>query len=210
MATPEKSQPPSKQSLMNASGFSTLKYTCLLVLGVGMIGLASSLALLAREKPHVLNPLPAITHTTEMPDTGELVHRVNEQRQKNNRTDLVIDDRLTKVADKRLKDMIASQQYSHKNLAGKYYYDLLPEAGYRSSYSCENLDIEPSVKPTDFVASWMSSGSGHRECMLNNKVARVGVASGKFTDSDTPAQDTFLVVAIFAATPQENSEDKQN
>jgi uncharacterized protein YkwD len=87
-------------------------------------------------------PLPTITHTTEVPDTGELLNLINEQRRSGNRTELTVDERLKSVAEKRLNDMIASQQYSHKNLEGKYYYDLLSGYGYTAAYSCENLDIE--------------------------------------------------------------------
>jgi uncharacterized protein YkwD len=182
-------------------GYSSFKYVSLFVFGIGFIALASAIVLFLRSSNISFKPLPTLTHTTEVPDTGELLSRINQQRQSNNRTELTPDDRLKAVAEKRLKDMVASQQYSHKNLEGKYYYDLLPDFGYTAAYSCENLDIEPSVKPIDFIRSWLGSGAGHKECMLSDKVSKVGVASGKFSSDDKTARDNFLVVVIFAATP---------
>jgi uncharacterized protein YkwD len=189
-------------------GYSSLKYVSLFVFGVGLLGFATALVLFVQTNNVTFTPLPTITHTTEVPDTGELLNLINEQRRSGNRTELTVDERLKSVAEKRLNDMIASQQYSHKNLEGKYYYDLLSGYGYTAAYSCENLDIEPSVKPIDFIRSWLGSGSGHKECMLSDKVTKIGVASGKFSDDDKTTRDNFLVVVIFAATPLDKSTDR--
>lgn len=196
-----------KRWMRAAGGYSSLRYISILTLGVGLLGLAGAVVLYARSRNVEFTPLPTITHTTEIPDTGELLRRINDERRRNNRTELVVDDRLKAAAEKRLKDMVDNQRYSHTSLDGKYYYDLLPELGYNSSYSCENLDIEPSVKPLKFVQSWLSSSGGHKECMLNDKVSRIGIASGKFSRDDKTSQDSFLVIAIFAAKPLEAGQD---
>jgi uncharacterized protein YkwD len=186
-----------------AGGYTSLRSISIFVLGVGLVGFASAVVVYARSRNVTFTPLPSITHTTDVPDTGELLRRINDERRGNNRTELVMHDRLKLVAEKRLQAMVDSQRYAHNSLDGKYYYDLLPEFGYTSSYSCENLDIEPSVQPKKFIQSWLVSTGGHKECMLNDKVAQVGIASGKFSRDDKTKQQNFLVVAIFAAKPSD-------
>lgn len=198
-----------KRWMRATGGYSTLKYVSFFVLGVGFLGLAAAVVFFTDTRQVKFTPLPTIAHTTEVPDTGELLRRINEERAKNNKAELVTDGRLQTVAEERLKDMVVNQRYSHKTLEGKYYYDMLPEQGYASSYSCENLDIENSAEPIKFVHSWLSSGAGHKECMLNDKVSKVGIASGRFSTDDKSSVDSFLVVVIFAAKPHEQS-DKQD
>lgn len=188
-----------KRWMRAMGGYSSLWYISVLILGLGLLGLSAALIIYTRSANISFTPLPTITHTAEVPDSGELLRYINEERKKNNRSELTSDDRLKSIAEKRLKDMVENQRYAHTNLEGKYYYDYLPVEGYSTSYSCENLDIEPGPAPINFVKSWIESTGGHKECMLNDKITKVGIASGKFSRDDKTSKDSFLVVAVFAA-----------
>ena len=202
------SRPSDKRWMRAVGGYSSFRYISLFVIGLGLIGVSFAVLQLTKTENVVFKPLPSIAHTSEVPDTGEILQRLNTERKTNNRTELVSNDELKKVAEQRLREMINSQQYAHKNLAGKYYYDLMAERGYKADYSCENLDIEPSNEPIQFIKSWMSSGAGHKDCMLSDKVSQAGIASGKFNKTDDE-QDAFLAVVIFASKPTEKSAQNQ-
>lgn len=194
----------SKNWMRAIKGGVSVKYLSIGFLGCGLLAVAAAVTFAARDKDISFTPLPSIAYRTDAPDGGVLLRMINEERAKNARTELKTDARLTAVAEKRLKDMIASQTYAHRDQAGKYYYDLLPVSGYRTEYSCENLDIENTPKAEAYMTSWLSSGEGHRDCMLDERVTKAGIATGLFssTDSALGKQKTYLVVAVFAADPQ--------
>lgn len=199
---PRNKKTANKRWMRTVSGFSTLKSVSLFVFGIGFLALAAVSVWYVKSQNVEFTPLPTITHTTKVPDTGEVLNLINAQRQANGRPELQTNDKLKAVAERRLKEMVNSQQYSHKNLDGKYYYDLLREHEYFSDYSCENLDIENTVTPSNFIESWLTSDGGHRECLLNNDVSHVGIASGSFSLNDDKSS-SYLVVAIFASEPAE-------
>ncbi|MGH9856345.1 MAG: CAP domain-containing protein [Acidobacteriota bacterium] len=196
-----------KRWMRATRGSTSFIYVSIFILGIGLLCIAAAIFAYIQSQRVIFAPVPSISYTTEVPDTGELLRQINDTRRKNDLSELEADDRLKDVAEARLKDMIDNQQYSHQNYDGKFYYDLLPEHGYAPSYSCENLDIEPSVKPAKFVSSWLKSGEGHKECLLNDKVQKSGIASGKFSRDDKSSIVSYLVVAIFATEPPES--DKQ-
>lgn len=195
-----------KRWMKAVAGSVSYKYVSLFIFGIGMVSLSAAAFVYIRTQGYIFSRPPAITHTTEVPDTGELLRYINQERTSNHKSELTADDKLKSLAEKRLNEMVERQQYSHKDKAGKFYYDYLPDLGYVTKYSCENLDIEPSVKPIRYIQSWVKSDGGHKECLLNENVTRVGLASGKFSRDDKSFLNSYLVVAIFAADPQDPAE----
>lgn len=202
----KKTKKTQKRSMRAIGGYSSLKYISLSIFGIGLLAFAAVAIWMVRSENVTLTPLPSITHTNEIPDTGEVVRLINNEREANGRAKLENNDTLKAVAERRLREMVNAQEYSHQNQDGKYYYDLLREHEYFSNYSCENLDIESIPTPAKFIKSWLTSSGGHRECLLNDQVSEIGIASGKFSQNDDDSE-AFLVVVIFASSPQEEAEN---
>jgi hypothetical protein len=184
-------------------GYSALKYVGLLLLGAGIVGLSAGVIYMQSRGSTIKQPLAAFSNSPETPNTSQLAILTNNSRKTQSLPELETDEALTRVAEARLRDMVAFQYYSHQNLGGKYYYDLFPEYGFMSGYSCENLAIEFSLEAKKYFDGWMASNQGHKECMLNKQVTKVGYASGTYSKATSKGlNDTaYLVVAIYAAPP---------
>lgn len=194
-----------KKSLLHINkGAISFKYLCIGLFGLGLLALAAASVYFVRTGQPTFSQIPSMSYTSRTPDKGDLLRRINTERKKQNVPELQEDDRLRSVAETRLKEMIAFQRYSHQTVAGKYYYDLLPDVGYETSYSCENLDIEFSPRAQMFIASWMASDQGHKECLLHKDLTRIGIASAVFgkTEQKIGQQTQYLVVTVLAADPQ--------
>ena len=102
-----------------------------------------------------------------------------------------IDDSLTQIAQIRAQDMSKRLYYAHKNPDGltyDAYFQTLPD------YSCENLNLTSSTRSIDTIKNWYDSAE-HQQCMLNNKVSKVGIDTQPFDDSI----GTYIYVMILGS-----------
>jgi uncharacterized protein YkwD len=127
-------------------------------------------------------------------NTTQLLNGINSERTKHGLTALLADESLTTVAKQRANSMHAGKYYAHQDpITGDFYYDLLGRQGVRYGYSCENLDLSTSVNPSSYVADWLSSNKGHKDCMLNKSVSKIGLA---IMHTQTFGEQQYIVVAI--------------
>ena len=144
------------------------------------------------------HPTPVKGESISAPTaTGNaLVDEINRVRYENGVSPLSIDNSLTKVADERTKDMVTNNYYAHQSPNGTYFNDLMKRDSISYQFACENLDLAFSGAESTYVADWMASSKGHRECLLNSKVTKVGVASAPM--SVTGATSASIATAIFS------------
>lgn len=151
-------------------------------------------------------PLPtppvAVQQTDDILDPNEILKLVNSERKKHGLKELVSDPDLTAVAQERVNDMVQNQYYAHLNLQGKFYYQLFAAHGFKTGYSCENLDVEFTLDERQYIDDWLLSTKGHRECLLNIDVTKAGYAIGDFSNSGGHStMQSYIVVGIHAAPP---------
>jgi len=137
--------------------------------------------------------------TPTIPDVDDVFNKVNAKRVQANLNPLVRNSVLTELANERARDMSANEYYSHINGQGLYFYDLLKSKNYSVGFACENLDLSYSSSEASYVADWMNSNAGHRECLLNEKITDAGYALVSYIpNSRTSDEQAYLVVAIHA------------
>lgn len=147
-----------------------------------------------------------ITVTTLFPvvdqslNPNDIFTDVNEARRQQGRTTLIADERLSKLAYDRAQDMVKNQYYAHENKSGQYYYDYLAQYGVNTIYSCENLDLlfVPDVQTA--IRDWMTSKSGHRDCMLHDSTTLAGYAAMpmQYQQPNGTISSAYVVVGIHA------------
>ena len=137
--------------------------------------------------------------TSTIPSVDDVFDKVNAQRVKNNLKPLVKNSILTEVALERASDMNANNYYAHENKDGLYFYDIIDQQNYEVGFACENLDMSFSASTSNYVADWMNSRNGHRECLLDEKITDAGYALVAYGDQENPHDEkAYLVVAIHA------------
>jgi uncharacterized protein YkwD len=187
--------------MRSIGGYSTMTYVGRIVVGLGLIGVGAGLVTVFQPRIENADPLSSLSFASDAPDTAEILRLVNATRNQIHVQPVTADAQLDAVAQERLKDMVDRQYYSHQNLKGEYYYNLFAKHGFQTAYSCENLNIDSSIMATEYLDDWLMSNEGHKDCLLNTKVSRVGMASGEFSKASDTAQKTYLVVTIYATPP---------
>lgn len=155
-------------------------------------------------KPSPPPPTPpvAVQPADDILDPNEILKLVNSERKKHGLKELVSDPGLTAIAQERVNDMVQNQYYAHLNLQGKFYYQLFAAHGFKTGYSCENLDVEFTLDERQYIDDWLLSTKGHRECLLNKDVTKSGYAVGNFSNSGGHStMQSYVVVGIHAAPP---------
>ncbi len=130
----------------------------------------------------------------------KLLEEINAVRAGQNLPELAADSELEAIARLRADDMVEQKYYAHQSSSGKFYFDLLEDHGLRQGYSCENLDLSDKENVRFYLNDWLTSREGHRQCMLNSRVSKVGIFVTDFPNlGSMPAntQKQYLVVAIF-------------
>lgn len=125
-----------------------------------------------------------------------LVDEINRVRFENGVNPLSIDNSLNTIALERTKDMVTNNYYAHQSPDGTDFSHLLKRERISYDYACENLDLAFSGAESTYVADWMASNKGHRECLLNNQVTKVGVAVDSM--AVTGASSATIATAIFS------------
>jgi len=84
------------------------------------------------------------------------------------------DDKAASTARKHSKDMSDSRFFDHVNLLGKDPFDRMEDNGIRYLYASENIAAGQTSSIFAHEA-WMNSMDGHREAILSEEAARLGV-----------------------------------
>jgi len=106
------------------------------------------------------------------PQAQELVREINKIRIANKLPTLVEDKRLNQSANKKAKDMVSKNYWSHKDPQGKMSWDIIKKSGYNYDYAGENLANKYDDKTS--LSEWMKSPK-HKENILNSKYTDIGV-----------------------------------
>lgn len=114
---------------------------------------------------------------TAGPSGNSLVDEINRVRLEYGRSTLELDGGLTDIAAARTEDMVGSDYYAHYNAEGIGFDTMMRAAGIRYGFACENLDISFTPSDAQYVADWLASKHGHRECLLSDRVTRIGVST---------------------------------
>ena len=125
-----------------------------------------------------------------------LVDEINRVRYENGVAPVNIDNALVGIAKERTSDMVTNNYYAHQSPNGLYFNDLMKQNRISYGFACENLDLAFSGAESTYVADWMASTKGHRECLLNAQVTKIGVATGSMPV--TGAASSTIATAIFS------------
>ncbi|MBP9749448.1 MAG: CAP domain-containing protein [Candidatus Pacebacteria bacterium] len=85
---------------------------------------------------------------------------------------------LSKVAERKMRDMFARQYFAHEAPTGEDVSDLADGVGYAYLAVGENLAMGDFTSSKHVVRSWMES-TGHRENILAGKYSEIGIAAGR-------------------------------
>ena len=132
------------------------------------------------------------------PDPNDIFSMVNSHRVSAGLAPLRPNAGLGEVATRRAQDMAGRNYYAHQDPDGLYYYDYLQGADFdKDNYSCENLDLQFTLLPAQYVKDWLDSKKGHRECMLADQATDGGYAAVPAPQL-SGRQTAYIVVAIHA------------
>jgi uncharacterized protein YkwD len=118
------------------------------------------------------NNLAAIVSST-------LVSLTNKNRVSNNLAKLTTNLLLEQAAQLKADDMARRSYFAHLTPEGQDFSHFLKLVGYDYKYAGENLAFN-FTESKDVAKAWMES-PGHRQNILNNKYAEVGIASATGT-----------------------------
>jgi uncharacterized protein YkwD len=129
--------------------------------------------------------------------TGVFEH-INEQRASVGAASVVPSATLADEARRRADEMQRELFYAHENPeTGMVFSDALRQSGVSYGYACENLNLTFSTQAHLTVRDWLGSNAGHKECLLNEQVTHIGIATIDFPLPD--GQPAYITVAIQAS-----------
>lgn len=108
-------------------------------------------------------------------DVQKIFLLTNIERLRAGKQPLSLNKKLSLIAEKKTKDMIAQQYFAHISPNGKNINDLANEEGYEYSLVGENLAMGDFTTEQDIVDGWMNS-KGHRENILKTNYTEIGVS----------------------------------
>jgi uncharacterized protein YkwD len=124
-----------------------------------------------------LNCVDTRVNFTDSAIVQEVCRLVNKERSANKLKPLVLDMKLSHVAQAHAEDMVNRQYFSHDTPEGLSPFDRMKAA--QISYMTAGENIAYWYKtPAEVMASWMNS-SGHRANILNSKYGKIGVGYEK-------------------------------
>lgn len=103
----------------------------------------------------------------------EVASLVNQERSKQGLAPLVLDGKLSNVAQTKAKDMVERNYFSHTSPTYGSPFDMLKQFGISYSAAGENI-AEGQSSPQEVMNDWMNS-TGHRENILSSKYDKIGV-----------------------------------
>lgn len=129
----------------------------------------------------------------------KVVLLVNQERQKENLSDLELNSTLSKIAENKAKDMLDEDYFAHTSPEGKTPWFWFEREGYDYKYAGENLAINFTTAEKQNEA-WMKSPT-HRKNILNPNFSQTGVAVVRGV---IKGKDTIITVQEFGR-PNENA-----
>jgi uncharacterized protein YkwD len=108
----------------------------------------------------------------------DVIVLTNAERAKEHLSPLSTDDRLSRMAEAKAKDMIDRQYFAHMSPTGVDVVGLSLKFGYDYLNIGENLALGDFVSSRDVVTGWMNS-PGHRANIMNTSYHAIGVAAMK-------------------------------
>ncbi len=115
-----------------------------------------------------------LTHPVlDQSSAKEMLASVNLERERAGFEDLVLDKKLSSVAEAHGKDMAQKGYLSHINLAGKSPFDRMKEAGISFFFAGENLAL---AEDADAAMKGLMESSGHKANILSGDYSKIGIA----------------------------------
>jgi len=124
--------------------------------------------------------------------SANIIELTNQQREAAGLEKLIVNEKLNRVAQRKLDDMFARQFFSHTDPDGEKVWRLLSSEGYEHTYAGENLAMN-FYSAEEAVSAWMGSKK-HRQNILSKQYRDIGVAVGV---GSLHGQTVSLVVQIF-------------
>jgi len=124
-----------------------------------------------------------------------IINYVNMARESQGKNSLIISDKLTRIAEDKLKDMIANRYFAHTSPSGVNPWYWFQKEGYDYHFAGENLAINFKTAEDEQTA-WMASPM-HRKNILDDNFQEIGVAVGT---QETGGQTSIIAVQEFGAT----------
>jgi hypothetical protein len=124
--------------------------------------------------------------------TTELLAGTNRDRQVNKLPPLKLDDKLSKAALLKARDMFKQQYWAHTSPNGMTPWHWFGEVGYNYTYAGENL-AKGFTSSNAVIVAWMAS-SEHKANMLDKNYTQAGFA---VVDGTLNGKPTTLVVALY-------------
>lgn len=124
--------------------------------------------------------------------TDNLLRLINEERQRNGLSTLVLNPELSLAAEKKAEDMFSEDYWAHNSPSGKTPWDFINSSGYQYIYAGENLAKDFSDS-NGVVTAWMNSAS-HKKNILRGEYRDIGFA---IVNGTLNGYETTLVVQMF-------------
>lgn len=134
-----------------------------------------------------------------------VINYVNLAREAQGADKLIVNDKLTRVAQDKLNDMIANKYFAHTSPTGVNPWYWFQREGYDYHFAGENLAIN-FVSAESEQAAWMASPM-HKKNILDSNFQEIGVAVGQ---QKVDGQTSIIAVQEFGTTFAGLETGKQN
>lgn len=126
--------------------------------------------------------------------SGDILMYTNKERLYHSLDNLLLNEKLNKVATKKVNDLFSKEYFEHISPNGEGVSDLAHDIGYEYLMIGENLAMGSFGSGQEIVQAWMDS-PGHRTNILNQKYTEIGIA----VKIDLfKGVETLMAVQIFA------------
>ncbi len=131
---------------------------------------------------------PHFAVSSSAPVVLKMVRDINAERQTAGRPPLGVDEKLSRVAEQRAKDMVKEKYFSHIQPDGRTPFDIMAEEGCSFGYAGENIALAED-EPEAIGALW--SSPEHRGNTLGTKYRKIGLAVATLTDGSKVFVEDF-------------------
>jgi hypothetical protein len=129
----------------------------------------------------------------------KLYQLTNEVRVNNSLSLLIQNEKLSRAAEEKAKDMFANNYWSHYSPIGKTPWDFIITQDYKYDFAGENL-AKNFLFSNNVIDAWMNSPT-HRQNILRREFTEVGFAK---VDGILNGEETTIIVQLFGK-PQETT-----
>lgn len=155
---------------------------------VGLLAVGTTALALSRR--------PDIVFAADASLSAQITELTNAERLSRDLPAVVQNDKLTKAAELKARDMFTQGYFSHTSPEGLAPWHWIEEAKYQYVYAGENLAID-YAEPAAVMNAWMQSPT-HAENILTQQYAEIGIA---VATGIMKGQETTIVVQLFG-TPE--------